>query len=135
MEQARCIAQGATAIRPARWDRIGIGLSGLCAVHCLLAPLLLVLLPVLPVAALLHAWLHPVLACLTVPVTAAAARHGYRRHRSRQVLLYFAAGLLLVLTAPAFHAAGDYAETGFTLAGSILLLVGHRRNTCAGHTR
>jgi len=36
---------------------------------------------------------------------------------------------------PAFHAAGDYAETGFTLAGSILLLVGHRRNTCAGHTR
>ena len=112
------------------WDRIGIGLSGICMVHCLVLPVVLASLAVWPVMEDVHAWLHPVFAVLLVPTTIAAGWHGWRFHRDNRVLIVLAVGLCVVLTAGMLGHSGPgaFAETTLTLAGSTILMVGHWRN-------
>jgi hypothetical protein len=111
---------------PGAWDRIGLALSGLCAVHCLVMPVLLLLLPLWHRAHAFHEALHPLMAVLLVPITLRALRGGAAGGRLLRC------GLALVwaaLPAHAFVAEG----LGFllTLAGSALLMAGHRSNlTC-----
>ncbi len=67
-------------------DRIGISASLLCAVHCLAAPFLLLLLP-----AAGSVWAHPlvhwVLAVLVLPLALWVIYGGYRRHRKTWTLV------------------------------------------------
>ena len=107
-----------------RWDRVGMLLSGLCAVHCLLMPLLLVILPLYGAHALHDAW-HPVTAALLVPVTVRAARRG--GSLSSAGLLW--GGLALVgLGLIAHDILGEVAGVGLTLVGSLFLIAWHRCN-------
>jgi hypothetical protein len=94
-----------------RWldpDRWGVGLSLVCAGHCLAAPILFALLPALGVAlhsfrdpwrpvsmALLRleGW-HAALVFATVALAAAALVLGWRRHRRRLPLAVLAAASL-----------------------------------------
>lgn len=116
-----------TLRKAAFWDRAGVVLSGLCAVHCLLTPLALAALPLWPVASGAHAWLHPVFAVLLVPVTLFALRG--RRRGSRTTVLLLSFGLLVVLLATLAHdALGRTSETAAILLGSGLLIAGHIRN-------
>ena len=108
----------------ARWDRAGMLLSGLCAVHCLLMPLLLVILPLHGTHALHDAW-HPATAALLVPVTFRAAHHG--ASPSSVGLLW--GGLVIVWLGLIAHSALDeIAGVGLTFVGSLLLLAGHGCN-------
>ena len=63
------------------WDRLGIGLSGLCAVHCLLTPVVLSLLPLWPTLQAVNAWVHPTLLVLILPVVLGALRRARRTGR------------------------------------------------------
>lgn len=115
------------------WDRCGLSLSGLCAVHCMLTPLSLTLLPLAGAYAMLEAWLHPVLAVLIVPVTLAAIWAGYRRHRSTWAPLLLGSGLVLVLVATLVpDLLGTPGETITALVGSSLLIAGHWGNQHRG---
>lgn len=111
-------------------DRLGLGLSGLCIVHCLALPVGLALLPLWPVAAQIHIWLHAVFAVVIVPTTLAAMWYGYRRHGSYGTLSLLGLGLITVLAALLIghEAPGEVTETLVTLSGSSLLILGHWRN-------
>lgn len=108
------------------WDRIGIGISGLCAVHCLFFPAALALLPLWPVAEAVHHWTHPVLFILIVPTVVLVVR----KHNGVSlipILLY--AGLSVIGLAWLLHdLIGPWGEASVTLAGSLLLIVGHWKN-------
>lgn len=113
------------------WDRLGIGLSGLCAVHCLLIPLVAALLPLWPVAESVHVWSHPVLFLLIVPTVWLALRNGGYRRRSVTLLLL--GGLSTVGMAGLLHdvtglLASEWGEAVITLAGSVQLISGHGLN-------
>ena len=113
------------------WDRLGIGLSGLCAVHCLLTSIVLATLPLWSIAFTLDAWVHPVFAALLIPTTLLALRRAVRHGHPRSVAVSMAAGLILVLIAlAAGHGggAGAWTEAGITTLGSILLISGHWHN-------
>jgi hypothetical protein len=77
-------------------DRVGIGASLLCAIHCLAAPFLLLLLP-----AAGSVWSHPavhwILAVLVVPLALWVLLKGYRQHRNRLTLVAASLGALLIL--------------------------------------
>lgn len=77
-------------------DRVGIGASLLCAIHCLAAPFLLLLLP-----AAGSVWSHPavhwVLAVLVLPLALWVLYNGYRKHRSRLTLVAASLGALLIV--------------------------------------
>ncbi len=123
-----------------RWDRVGIWLSGICLIHCLLLPLALVVLPVSALVVTWHEDVHVVFAVLLVPTTALAFYQGYRRHRQKRVLWGFGPGLALVLLAsfPGHEALGVLGGTLVTMLGSALLIWGHWQNwrlqaRCAVH--
>ncbi|MEM6459616.1 MAG: MerC domain-containing protein [Planctomycetota bacterium] len=137
-----------------RWDRIGLVASLACAVHCLAAPFVLMLMPLVG-----GTWSHPaahwVLAALVLPLAGWVVWRGFRRHRRRSAPIAAALGagfIVAGLILPEFAAAGPVActeaccpslvpdpETGSvslsmpaggwsTLAGSVLLVLAHGIN-------
>ncbi|MBX2853227.1 MAG: MerC domain-containing protein [Phycisphaeraceae bacterium] len=82
---------------PRSWlDRIGITASLLCAIHCIAAPFLLLLLP-----AAGSIWAHPavhwVLAVLVVPLALWVLFKGYTKHGNKLTLVAATVGALLIL--------------------------------------
>lgn len=112
-----------------RWDSLGIGLSGLCAAHCTLTPVLLAVLPLYPSLYAIHSWLHPLLLILLVPVAVVALGRTRPERRPRAVPALLATGLMIVFLAwLSKDALGLWGEAGVTLAGSALLVLGHWKN-------
>lgn len=109
------------------WDRLGISISGLCAIHCLFFPIALSLLPLWPVAESIHDWTHPILFILIVPTVIFALRG---KGLSNGIAVYLILGLAVVGSAWMLHdyLLGDWAEAGITMAGSALLVRGHWLN-------
>ncbi|MEO0513913.1 MAG: MerC domain-containing protein [Planctomycetota bacterium] len=80
---------------PDRWDRLGIIASLGCAVHCLVAPFLLLLLPSLG-----SVWSHPaahwILAAFVLPLAGIVVWRGYGLHRKRSALVAAGLGMALI---------------------------------------
>lgn len=115
---------------PGLWDRIGISLSGLCMVHCLLMPAVVAAVPLWSQAETLHDWLHPLLLLTLAPITVMALVSTRSKPQARRVWLLLGAGLLALALPTLFshEAASPVMETAFTLLGSGLLITGHRHN-------
>ncbi|MDX1439492.1 MAG: MerC domain-containing protein [Rubricoccaceae bacterium] len=106
-----------------RWDQLGVVLSGLCAVHCLVLPIMLLALPVWNTVHFVHEAAHPIMAGLVLPVTLKALRNN---PCGTPLLLR---GLGLIWIAIPVHAfVGETAGLLLTLVGSAMLIVGHRGN-------
>jgi hypothetical protein len=103
-------------------DRFAIGLSSLCLLHCLAAPLLLLLLPAVSFA--LPASFHIWMLLAAIPVSVLALRSGHRNHR--QMMPTFAAvfGLCLLGFGAIFIATAKL-ELLVTVAGAICLAAAH----------
>lgn len=80
-------------------DRLAFLLSGACAVHCLLTPLLVVLLPLTVAGWLTHPDFHFWMLALVVPSTGLAMVLGYRRHRDRITVMGSLGGVGLLALA------------------------------------
>jgi hypothetical protein len=109
------------------WDQIGITLSGICAIHCLILPVLVALLPLVPLMGDYYKWLHPLFILLIIPVVFFAVR---RSHYHRGILILLTAGTLFIIAGWGLgHLVfGLWVELGLTLSGSILLILGHWKN-------
>jgi hypothetical protein len=110
-------------------DRVGIALSGLCAVHCLVLPFIVPFVGFF--AALAESeWTHVFLAIGIVPTVVFASARGYRRHGKREILWLLGAGALAVIMALGVRelAGDDRLEAAFTTCGSALLIAGHWKN-------
>lgn len=125
-------------------DRTGACFSALCAVHCLLAPWLLALIPGLVLALHSHAhphhrlaqalmgvarweWLIVILACSIALITTG---DGYRVHRQPKPLFFALAGcasFFLALAVPVLSAS-ILAHTACTVSGGFLLVRAHLLN-------
>lgn len=122
------------------WDKFGIFLSSLCAVHCLLTPFLVLAIPWLA-EKFENPWVHIVLALFVVPVGLYALWSGYRHHRRKYILVLGLIGLALVTSATlelpfsfdiGLHAhdehAHDFTHEIVTIVGSLFLLSAHILN-------
>ena len=111
-------------------DKVAIGLSLLCLMHCLLLPVLLLVLPTATiVVALTNEFVHKAILFSVVPVSLAALYFGYRKHGSKALVVMGLMGLLLLLSAIFAHdLVGHTGEIVLTVLGSVLLVVGHFRN-------
>ena len=108
-----------------RFDRLGIVLSGLCALHCL-ATLLLVAVLGLGGGVLLDPALHRAGLALAILVGAVALGFGLLRHGRREPLAIGAAGLALM--ALALLTGHSPAEAALTIAGVALVALAHWKN-------
>lgn len=110
-------------------DRVAVVLSGLCIVHCLALPVLLVAVPVIAEFASTH-WHLPML-LFAVPVSVIAIVMGYQRHGNLAIVGWAALGLLLLITGGtlAHHYLGPAVDRSLTVAGSLVLAAVHWQNS------
>ncbi|MDE2435019.1 MAG: MerC domain-containing protein [Sphingomonadales bacterium] len=108
-----------------RLDRVGVLLSGLCAVHCL-ASLALIAGLGLGGEYLLNPMIHRVGLALAVAVGSATLVMGVARHGDPLPLQVGAAGIAMM--AVALFTSHGKAEAALTIAGVALLAWAHLRN-------
>ncbi len=111
-------------------DKISIGLSALCAVHCLVLPVVAGVLPALAAVTASHSLFHVLMLVLVIPLSGLALGAGWLRHRDRIVLALGVCGMgLMMLAVTLGHdLLGHDGERWATLAGSFILAAGHVRN-------
>ena len=111
-------------------DRVAIGLSFMCILHCLLLPALLVLTPSAVLAFMGDESIHKLLLLAIVPVGIYALLLGYKAHKQWYVMAVVSVGLvLLVSTGIVEHEVlGERGEVLLTLAGSFFIVLGHIQN-------
>ncbi|MBX9796850.1 MAG: MerC domain-containing protein [Sphingomonas sp.] len=111
-------------------DRLAIGLSGLCAVHCI-ASAVLVALASTAGGLLLSPVIHEVGLCIAIALGAVALVAGAARHGFLQPAAMGGLGLGIMAGALTLPHDGN-AETFWTLIGVALLALGHDLNRRAG---
>ena len=121
---------------PAFWDRIGISVSGICMVHCMVLPVMLAAVPLWSTVETLHDWLHPLFLVALLPISFMALVATADKPRPKSVRVLLGLGLLVIVLASLFgeEEGGRILETAVTLLGSGMLVAGHWRNgqTCRG---
>jgi hypothetical protein len=111
-----------------KFDRIAILLSGICLVHCLAIPILLIILPAL--GSLLfdsHSSFHWFLIVIGFPVSIVALLIGWRRHGEIAPVIAGVVGLMLMLVGIS-HWFGDVGEIAATVLGALVLMFAHIAN-------
>ena len=112
--------------KPGFWDRVGIGLSGICAIHCLLVPVIVALIPLWPAFEEFHEYTHLIFFIAIAPAVYLSLR---QRHKSPKITILLISRLFLIFLPWYFNdILGEYGEAGVTLIGSILLIWGHWQN-------
>lgn len=115
-------------------DRLGILVSAICAVHCLLVPVLFYLLPAAGVA-LGDERLEWGLLLVAGLVASLSLGLSYRRHRSLAVVALLVAGLILLVAARLLEEHGEPAllSAMVSVVGASVLVAGHAFNLKRRH--
>ncbi|WP_231638993.1 MerC domain-containing protein [Sphingomonas profundi] len=122
MAQAKLIERKAET----SWlDRVAIGLSGVCLVHCLATSVVLTLLASAG-GLLLHPLIHEVGLALAIVLAALALGRGWLRHRAVLPAAIGGGGLMLMAAALTVHHGPG--ETVLTIVGVGLVALGHHLN-------
>ena len=108
-------------------DRFAIGLSSLCLVHCLAAPLMLLLLPAVSLGLALPESFHIWMLLTAIPVSILALRSGHRHHRRMLPAITAFTGLCLLGYGAIFIAIAKL-ELVVTVAGALCLAGAHYWN-------
>ena len=80
-------------------DHLAIGMATVCAIHCLLAPILIMALPIIATTFIVHEDFHLWMIFLVLPTTALAIFMGCRNHKDRLVVALSSIGLSVLLFA------------------------------------
>ena len=118
-------------------DNMSIGLSMLCAIHCLALPVILALLPSLGALQLQNEAFHTWMLVAVIPISLYALTMGCKKHRSYGLLLLGSSGLLLLILAVLLghDIAGQLGEKMLTVLGSMIIVLAHWKNfrLCKNH--
>ncbi|AJP70688.1 MerC family mercury resistance protein [Sphingomonas hengshuiensis] len=109
------------------YDALALGLSLLCLVHCLVLPMLILLLPVLAAYLAVPEQFHLWALALAIPASTIALAAGYRRHRQSRPAKIVVPGIAL-LAFGALAAPTEAMEAALTVPGALALALGHALN-------
>ena len=128
-------------------DSLAISMSIICAVHCLLTPLLVILFPILTTTFWVDQDFHLWMLFFVLPTTTLAVFLGCRRHKDKFVMGLSSIGLACLFAVSLYESffllqhgseclhctQGDYsrhftAKTYFNIFGGVLLASAHVRN-------
>ena len=111
-------------------DKTAIGLSLLCAVHCLAFPLMLVLFPNLAALGLHNEAFHLWMVLIVIPTSAYALTLGCKKHKKFNVLTMGLIGLSFLIAALVLGESliGEMGEKILTLMGAAIISFGHFKN-------
>ncbi len=114
-------------------------LSGLCAIHCLITPVIMVSLPLLGVKLFENHFIEMVLVVISFAVAMSAVVNSYLKvHKNFNVILTTLSGFALIATSHILH--GETLEVILSVTGSLLIIIGLFYNqtlikTCSHKTK
>ena len=114
------------------FDRLAIGLSALCLVHCAASVLLLTLLATAG-GALLHPAIHEVGLGLAILLAIVGLGRGFLQHRRLVPMILGGAGIVLMAAALSVPHGGS--EAAFTMLGVGCVAIAHLLNRRASAER
>jgi hypothetical protein len=115
-------------------DRFGICVSGICVVHCILTPFVIILFPALNTSHFFHEWFHLIFGTVVITSVLIAVYPHCNRHGHKDIVAFALLGSISILFALFFgHDISEYVEHGFTILGSILLITAHIKNMKVRH--
>ena len=116
-------------------DKIAIGLSIACVIHCFLVPSFIILSPAFLSIELDNELIHYLMLFLVFPISMIALSNGFKNHKMISYLLIGMTGLLILICAVLFGESilGHTGEKALTLIGAIILSIAHYKNfkTCS----
>jgi len=108
-------------------DKISIGASAACAVHCVLLPLVFTTLPFLGIELMENIFLELATTGISLLIGGWAIWKGYKKHhRNKLILMLFIMGIVLLVTGNLFHA--ESIEMSLKFSGATLLITAHIYN-------
>lgn len=114
-------------------DGVGIGISSLCIVHCLLVPIAIALSPVWSTWLTLPEDMHLWLLALALPFSGIVLWRASKRYPHTKLSLGLGVAGLALMSAGIFIER-EIAEVAVTTAGAGLVAIAHLRNwRCRGH--
>jgi len=109
----------ATNSRSYGWiDSIAIGMSVLCAVHCLLTPVLAVFLPIIATSFWVSDNFHLWMILFVVPSTGVAIFMGCRKHKDKIVLALSLLGISVLIVVAIYESISHSVHEGCTSCSS-----------------
>lgn len=111
-------------------DGIAVAMSVACILHCLLAPVLIILFPILGSSLFADHHFHALLLLFIIPTSLLALYLGCRQHGDGSVL-WLGIGGICILTVAALlgpETLGGYGEKLVTGVGGLVLAAGHVQN-------
>jgi MerC mercury resistance protein len=108
-------------------DLFAVSSSGLCMIHCLATPVLLIFVPVFSASFLGGEAFHAAILWFILPTSLVAMTLGCWRHKDRYVAVLCVIGLSVIVVAARFGdaAVGEIGERILTTVGSFILIAGH----------
>ena len=111
-------------------DKMAMSLSLLCALHCLVSPLIIVMLPSLAALQFDGEAFHLWMVLAVIPTSVYALTMGCKQHKRYRLLIMGFVGLLFLLSAvlPGEGVIGEFWEKALTVTGAAIIALGHYRN-------
>ena len=110
-------------------DKAAIGFSLLCALHCLLLPVSLILSPSLAALPLSGESFHLWLLAAVIPTSIYALSMGCNNHKRFQLFAIGGLGLVCMISAVMMaHTLGELWEKPLTVVGAGIIALAHYRN-------
>lgn len=111
-------------------DKVSIGISLLCVMHCLLFPLFLILSSNYLTLFLNNELFHYTLLLLVVPLSLFALTIGLKNHNSFNIFIFGFIGIIFLLSALFFDIKILFvsSEIFLTILGSSFMMIAHYKN-------
>jgi len=112
-----------------RTDKLAIGLSMACVIHCFFAPAVVIFAYGVSAFTIESELIHYLLLMLAAPISLFALSIGYKNHQTISFLITGILGLtILILAVLLENILGESGERGFTIVGSMILAFSHYKN-------
>lgn len=111
-------------------DKLAISFSALCLVHCLVLPLLIVMLPTIGTLALQQEIFHQWMVIAVIPTSLYALTLGCKKHKQLSLIKFGIVGLIMLISALFIGelSFGELGEKLLTLFGASIIAIAHIKN-------
>lgn len=116
----------AQQVETKKWDVVGIGLSVLCAIHCLSVPFLMGALPLLGLDFVANHEFEWVMMSFIFIVAGLSYYNGYRRHKHAAIFVFLLLGVLVFAVVRPFLP--EHLHSIATIIGGCVFVAGHWKN-------
>lgn len=111
-------------------DKLAVGLSMACVIHCFFAPSLIILSYSFLSLTIDSEFLHYLILLFALPISILALGLGYKNHKETSFFIIGISGLMILLSAVLFSDVlfGETGERAMTLIGSFIVAYAHYKN-------